>query len=123
LLITFIFIELSLKSENLFGDEEIGDLKRESKVNLENISMVIGGILLVLSFVLPFILSAKSATLLGTTATPFVSAAAFLLLVSANIMQRKELTLQRKELTATRDVFTEQSKTMSLQRFENTFFN
>lgn len=31
--------------------------------------------------------------------------------------------LQKKELEETRDVFVEQSKTMEMQRFENTFFN
>ena len=37
-------------------------------------------------------------------------------------MQREDLALQRKELADTRKEFEEQNKTMSLQRFENTFF-
>lgn len=93
--------------------------------------MLLGFLLLIFGFIIgPVFLDEDFAEYLGNAATPFVSAAAFLLLVSANIMQQKELglqrdelQLQRKELTATKEVFMEQSNTMSRQRFENTFFN
>ncbi len=92
-------------------------------MNLQNTFMILGSILLIAAFIIPLFIEQKFAMYLGEAATPFLSAAAFLLLVSANIMQQKELSLQREELIATRDVFTEQSKTMALQQFENTFFN
>lgn len=38
-------------------------------------------------------------------------------------LQKKELSLQRKELSDTREEFKIQNKTLSLQRFENTFFH
>lgn len=38
-------------------------------------------------------------------------------------LQRNELTLQREELKKTREEFNAQNKTLSLQLFENTFFN
>lgn len=38
-------------------------------------------------------------------------------------LQKKELSLQRKELRDTREEFKIQNKTLSLQRFENTFFH
>jgi len=38
-------------------------------------------------------------------------------------IQTKEFELQRQELTQTREVFSEQSKTLKLQQFESTFFN
>lgn len=38
-------------------------------------------------------------------------------------LQKKELSLQRKELSDTREEFKTQNKTLSLQRFENTFFH
>ncbi|RDW15941.1 putative phage abortive infection protein [Oceanobacillus chungangensis] len=94
----------------------------KEKVNLQNTFMILGSILLIAAFVIPFLIEQKFAVYLGEAATPFLSAAAFLLLVSANIMQQKELALQREELKATRNVFMEQSKTMTLQRFENIFF-
>ncbi|WGK64107.1 hypothetical protein [Croceiramulus getboli] len=39
------------------------------------------------------------------------------------LLQGKELSLQREELIATRNVFLQQSRTMTQQRFETTFFN
>ncbi len=57
------------------------------------------------------------------------SALAFLGIIFTIFLQSKELRLQRKELTETRKVligqkreFSEQNKTLKLQRFENTFF-
>src|SRR5687767_3677259 len=38
------------------------------------------------------------------------------------LLQKEELKLQRKELRDTRKVFENQSGTLSVQRFENTFF-
>lgn len=51
------------------------------------------------------------------------SGLAFAGAIIAIYLQSQELNLQRKELEQTRDVFKEQSQTMSVQRFENTFFN
>lgn len=52
-----------------------------------------------------------------------VSAFAFAGMIVAFILQRYELKLQRKELKAQRVEFNNQNKTLSLQRFENTFFH
>ena len=60
----------------------------------------------------------------------FFSALAFAGVIIAIFMQRKELELQREELEQTRtefkkqtEEFEKQNKTLSIQRFENTFFN
>lgn len=52
-----------------------------------------------------------------------VSAFAFAGMIVAFILQRYELRLQRKELRDQRREFHQQNKTLSLQRFENTFFH
>lgn len=52
-----------------------------------------------------------------------VSAFAFAGMIVAFILQRYELRLQRKELRDQRREFQQQNKTLSLQRFENTFFH
>ena len=61
--------------------------------------------------------------------TSLFSGLAFAGLIITIIMQRDELALQREELTLTREEFNgqklemkEQNKTLSVQRFENTFF-
>lgn len=61
--------------------------------------------------------------------TPLLSASAFLVLMAAFNAQREdlqltkdELALTREELVLTREEFHQQNQTMSLQRFENTFF-
>ncbi len=58
----------------------------------------------------------------GATVPIFTLASVVLLFITLH-MQREELELQREELSETRKEFQEQNKTMSLQRFENTFFN
>lgn len=50
------------------------------------------------------------------------SGLAFAGIILTILLQKKELALQRAELKETRSVFQEQSKTLALQRFENTFF-
>lgn len=52
-----------------------------------------------------------------------ISALAFAGMLVSFVLQRYELRLQREELKAQRDEFTQQNKTLKLQRFENTFFN
>jgi len=47
---------------------------------------------------------------------------AFIGIIVSIRMQSEELELQRKELRETREEFSQQNKTLSLQRFENTFF-
>ncbi|WP_129080281.1 phage holin family protein [Anaerobacillus alkaliphilus] len=91
---------------------------------------VLGFIFIALGFLIPLVTDPKLGTDYAQTAAPFLSTAAFLLLYSANKMQkeelglqRKELELQREELKQTREVFKEQEYTMDLQRIENTFFN
>lgn len=51
------------------------------------------------------------------------SGLAFAGIIFTILLQRKELELQRNELEQTRDVFSEQGKTLKLQQFESTFFN
>ena len=60
----------------------------------------------------------------------FFSALAFAGVIVAILLQRKELEYQREELEQTRkefqkqtEEFEEQNRTLSIQRFENTFFN
>ncbi|MEN8699605.1 putative phage abortive infection protein [Bacillus infantis] len=57
----------------------------------------------------------------GTT-VPFLTFAGFIILIGTMFMQKSELELTRNELSQTQKVFKEQSETMLLQRFENTFF-
>jgi len=52
-----------------------------------------------------------------------ISAFAFAGMIVTFWLQRKELKLQRDELESQRMEFTQQNKTLKLQRFENTFFN
>lgn len=52
-----------------------------------------------------------------------VSALAFAGMIVTFAFQRYELGMQRQELKAQRDEFSEQNKTLRLQRFENTFFS
>lgn len=107
--------------------------------------MVIGVVVVLFGFFTPYLIANyrmvildfvgyadtdKSADALGTTGdwlggtlTPVLTFAGNLLFISAILMQREELKLQRDELTATRNEFTNQNKTMQLQRFETTFFN
>ncbi len=51
------------------------------------------------------------------------SGLAFTGIIFTILLQRKEFELQREELKATRKVMDEQSETLSIQRFENTFFS
>lgn len=85
--------------------------------------MVLGTFLLIASFVIPFFIEQSFAVYLGESATPFLSAAAFLLLISANLMQQKELNLQRSELQQTRRVLIKQRELMEKDNFENSLFN
>lgn len=57
----------------------------------------------------------------GTT-VPFLTFAGFIILIGTMFMQKSELELTRNELLETQKIFKEQSETMVLQRFENTFF-
>lgn len=52
-----------------------------------------------------------------------ISALAFAGVIVTFWLQRRELDLQRQELQAQRAEFTQQNKTLKLQRFENTFFH
>lgn len=61
--------------------------------------------------------------LLGGSMTPFLTLASFLMLIATVLMQKEELKLQREELAATRGEFKEQNNTLTIQRFENTFFH
>ncbi|PGU52815.1 putative phage abortive infection protein [Bacillus cereus] len=60
--------------------------------------------------------------LLGGSTVPFFNIASILLILATIAIQREELTLTRDELKLTRDEFKEQNTTLSIQRFENTFF-
>lgn len=60
--------------------------------------------------------------LLGGSTLPFFNIASILLILATIAIQREELTLTRDELKLTRDEFKEQNNTLSIQRFENTFF-
>lgn len=64
------------------------------------------------------------------TLVPVLTFASFLMIVATLGMQKEQLELQRRELRssidemkATRKEFEVQNKTLSIQRFENTFFN
>lgn len=57
----------------------------------------------------------------GTT-VPFLTFSGFILILVTTLMQKKELDLTRKELIETQKIIKEQSTTMILERFENTFF-
>lgn len=57
----------------------------------------------------------------GTT-VPFLTFASFIILIGTMFMQKQELEFTREELHATQKTLNEQSDTMFLQRFENTFF-
>ncbi|WP_233276698.1 putative phage abortive infection protein [Bacillus cereus] len=60
--------------------------------------------------------------LLGGSTVPFFNIASILLILATIAIQREELTLTRDELKLTRAEFKEQNTTLSIQRFENTFF-
>lgn len=60
---------------------------------------------------------------LGGTSAPLLNLAAFIMILAAYNSQQEELELTREEMKLTRKEFEEQNLTMSLQRFENTFFN
>jgi hypothetical protein len=51
------------------------------------------------------------------------SGLAFAGIIITILLQKEELTLQRQELKDTRKEFGKQNETLSLQRFETTFFN
>jgi len=53
---------------------------------------------------------------LGGSATPFLTAASFLILLAAYLAQKQELSLTRKEFSAQHDTFKH-------QKYDNTFFN
>jgi hypothetical protein len=57
----------------------------------------------------------------GST-VPLLTFAGFFLLVITTLMQKQELNLTRKEFRESQKIINEQSKTMKLERFENTFF-
>jgi hypothetical protein len=66
--------------------------------------------------------------LAGTT-VPFLTLSSFMLIAATLLMQQHQLKLQKEELQLTREeysktneAFEEQNKTLSIQRFENTFF-
>jgi Putative phage abortive infection protein len=58
----------------------------------------------------------------GGTTVGLFTLASIILVIAAIIMQKEELQLQRNELEAARKVAKEQSETITMQRFENTFF-
>ncbi|MEC2870089.1 putative phage abortive infection protein [Bacillus bombysepticus] len=60
--------------------------------------------------------------LLGGSTVPFFNIASILLILATIAIQREELTLTRDELKLTHAEFKEQNTTLSIQRFENTFF-
>jgi hypothetical protein len=66
--------------------------------------------------------------LAGTT-VPFLTLSSFMLIAATLLMQQHQLKLQKEELKLTREeysktneAFEEQNKTLSIQRFESTFF-
>ncbi|ARK22475.1 hypothetical protein [Sporosarcina ureae] len=102
----------------------------KEKFSLTGVLTVLGFLLLISAFIVPFFISDTFASVFGDSSTPLVSAAAFLLLIAANLMnqnelklQREELQLQREELQKTTQALNDQYITMERQRFETTFFN
>ena len=105
---------------------------RKNYIKITIIAFIIIIILWALSFFLLFLDSESRGTfgdMFGTVNALF-SGLAFAGLIVTLIMQFEELGLQRKELAQTnaelaaqREEFAAQTKTMMIQRFENTFFN
>ncbi|OIK03929.1 putative phage abortive infection protein [Bacillus sp. MUM 13] len=56
------------------------------------------------------------------TLVPTLTFVSFLALLVTLRMQKEQLDIQKEEMQATRQEFIEQNKTLSIQRFENTFF-
>ncbi|PJN52854.1 putative phage abortive infection protein [Paenibacillus sp. FSL H8-0317] len=59
---------------------------------------------------------------IGGTSTPIITLASFIILLAAFLAQKEELQATREEMNLTRKEFKEQNKTLTRQRFENTFF-
>ena len=105
---------------------------KKNYINITIIAISITIIVWALSFFLLFLDSTSRGTfgdMFGTVNALF-SGLAFAGLIVTLIMQYEELGLQRKELAQTneelaaqREEFATQTKTMKIQRFENTFFN